>query len=194
MIVAANDVRNPHVMIVDDDREHVGGRAIGAQQDEIVDLAVLNGHLALNEIGNRHGAVARRFQANDERRAGGRFGWIAIAPATVVTDRLASRALLFPQRRQLFGRRIAFIGVAAFQQLAGDLRMARRAGELMNDLAIPIEAKPRHAIEDRIDRRLGGTGAIGIFDPQQELAAVMARKQPVEQRGARAADMQKTRR
>ena len=32
--------------------------------------------------------------------------------------------------------------------------------------------------------------AVGVLDPQQIAAAVMARVQPVEQRGARAADMQ----
>src|SRR3546814_17677285 len=39
-----------------------------------------------------------------------------------------------------------------------------------------------------------GAGAVGILDAQQELAAVVAREQPVEQRGARAADMEETRR
>jgi hypothetical protein len=45
-------------------------------------------------------------------------------------------------------------------------------------------------VEDRLDRRLGRAGLVGILDPQQELAAVVAGEQPVEQRGARAADMQ----
>ena len=36
----------------------------------------------------------------------------------------------------------------------------------------------------------GGAGPVGILDPQQELAAFMAREQVVEQGGARPADMQ----
>ena len=68
--------------------------------------------------------------------------------------------------------------------------MAVGAGELEHGVAVPVEPEPAHAVEDRVDRRLGRAGAIGILDAQQELAAVMAREQPVEQRGARAADME----
>ena len=45
-------------------------------------------------------------------------------------------------------------------------------------------------VEDRVDRRLGRARLVGILDPQQEFAAMMAGEQPVEQRGARAADME----
>jgi competence protein ComEC len=68
--------------------------------------------------------------------------------------------------------------------------MAAGALELEDGVAVPIEAEPAHPVEDRVDRRLGRARAIGILDAQQELAAVMAREQPVEQRRARAADMQ----
>jgi hypothetical protein len=40
MIVAANDMRDAHVVIVDDDGEHVGRRAVGAQQHEVVEILV----------------------------------------------------------------------------------------------------------------------------------------------------------
>jgi hypothetical protein len=53
-----------------------------------------------------------------------------------------------------------------------DLGMARGAGELIDFLAVPIEPEPAHPVQDRIDRRLGRARAIGIFDAQQELAAV----------------------
>jgi hypothetical protein len=53
------------------------------------------------------------------------------------------------------------------------------------------EAEPAEAVQNRLDRRLGRTHAIGVLDPQQIAAAVVAREQPVEQRGARAADVQK---
>ena len=55
---------------------------------------------------------------------------------------------------------------------------------------VPIEAEPAHAVEDRLDRRLGGAGAVGVLDAEQELATVMAGEEPVEQGGARAADME----
>lgn len=43
---------------------------------------------------------------------------------------------------------------------------------------------------NRADRFLGRAFEVGIFDTQDELALVLAREGPVEQRRARAADMQ----
>ena len=40
MIVAADDVRDPHVEVVDDDAEVVGRRAVGTRDHEIVELGV----------------------------------------------------------------------------------------------------------------------------------------------------------
>jgi hypothetical protein len=62
--------------------------------------------------------------------------------------------------------------VAIGEELVRDLGMARGAGELIDRVAVPVEPEPAHPVEDRVDRRLGGTRAIGILDAQQELAAV----------------------
>jgi hypothetical protein len=40
VLVAAEHVRDVHVPVVDDDREVVGRHAVGAHDDEVVDLAV----------------------------------------------------------------------------------------------------------------------------------------------------------
>ena len=80
--------------------------------------------------------------------------------------------------------------MAARQQLLRDLGMAGREMGLEIGLAVPVEAEPAHAVEDRVDRRLGGAGLVGILDPQQEAAAMVAGVEPVEQGGAGAADME----
>ena len=41
VIVAANDVRDPHLHIVGNHREVVGGVTIGAQDDEVFDVGVV---------------------------------------------------------------------------------------------------------------------------------------------------------
>src|SRR5205807_10074986 len=69
--------------------------------------------------------------------------------------------------------------------------MARDSRGLVDRLSVPCETEPSQAVENGVDRRLGRALAIGVFDPQQHAAAVRARKQPVEQRGARAADVEK---
>src|SRR5947209_2238956 len=68
--------------------------------------------------------------------------------------------------------------------------MAGDARELMHRLAVPFEAEPCQAIEDRGDRLVGRARAVGVLDAQQEFAATPARIKPVEQCGARAADVQ----
>ena len=71
------------------------------------------------------------------------------------------------------------------------LGVTRRTCELEGDLAVPLQAEPGQAIQDGLDGGRGGARAVGVLDTQQVFAAVMAGKQPVEERSARAADMQK---
>ena len=68
--------------------------------------------------------------------------------------------------------------------------MALGALKLADRLAVPIEAEPFEPVENRVDRRLRRPLAIGVLDAQQELAARVLGVEPVEQRRARAADMQ----
>ena len=100
--------------------------------------------------------------------------------------------MFFPQRFQLSRGGITAIGMAAGQQFARHLGMAIGAGELIDHIAIPLKIQPGHAIQNRGNRRFGGAGAIGVFNAQAEFAAMVAGEQPVEQRRARPADVQKT--
>ena len=70
--------------------------------------------------------------------------------------------------------------------------MARGARELIDGVAVPIEPEPGEPVEDRGDRGVGGTFAVGVLDAQQHLPAGVAGIEPVEQRRAAAADMQKS--
>ena len=82
------------------------------------------------------------------------------------------------------------VGIAGRQHLVGDLGVPGSAGELVGDFAVPRQAEPGEAVQDRGDRRFGRARAVGVLDAQQVLAAVMLGEQPVEQRGPGAADMQ----
>jgi hypothetical protein len=53
VVVAADDMGHAHVVIVDHHREHIGRRAVGAQQDVVVDLDILHRHAALHGIVDR---------------------------------------------------------------------------------------------------------------------------------------------
>ena len=190
VVVAADDVADAGIVVVDDDGQHVGRRAVGAQQDHVVELAVLDLNLALHGVGDYRLAGLRRFQADDGLDAGRCLLGVAVAPAAIVAHRLAGGLLGGAHLVQLLGRGVAMVGVAGGQHLVGDLGVAGRAGELVGDVAVPLKAEPRQAVENGVDRRLGRTRTVGIFDAQQELAAMMAGEQPVEERGAGAADVQ----
>ena len=71
VVVAADDVGDAHVVVVDDHGEHVGRRAVGAQDDEIVEVAVGEGDAALDPVLDDRLAVLRRLDADDRGDAGG---------------------------------------------------------------------------------------------------------------------------
>ncbi len=192
MIVAADDLRDAHVVVVDDDGEHIGRRAVGAQQHEIVEVLVGEGDAPLHRVVDDRLALARRLEPNDRACAGRSLGRIAVAPAPVVTRRPAFRLGLLAHLLELCGRGEAAIGLALGEQLFRHLAMTRRAGELIDRVAVPIEPEPAHAVEDRVDGRGGRALAIRVLDAQQHFTAVLARVEPVEQRGARGADVEKT--
>ena len=72
MIVAANDVRHAHVVIVDDDREHIGRVAVRAQEHEVVEVLVGERDLALHLVVDDRLALLAGAEADDGRDAGGR--------------------------------------------------------------------------------------------------------------------------
>ncbi len=190
MIVAADDMGDAHVVIVDHDGEHIGRRAVGAQQHEIVEVLVLPDDAALDLILDHGLAGLRRLEPDRRLDAGRRFARIAVAPASVIELGAALAARRLAHLRQFLGAGVAAIGVARGQQRLGDLAMPRRARELIDGLAVPVEAEPGQPVEDGVDRGLGRALAVGVLDAQQHLAAAAARIEPVEQRRARAADMQ----
>ena len=82
------------------------------------------------------------------------------------------------------------IGFALGHQLRGHFGMMRGVLGLEHHVAIMLKAEPAHPLENFVDGILGGPLHIRVFDPQDELSAVMAGKQPVEQGSTGAADMQ----
>ena len=60
----------------------------------------------------------------------------------------------------------------------------------MNDILVPVQPQPLEAFEDRARALVGAARLVGVLDAQQELAAMLPSKEPVEERGARAAHVQ----
>lgn len=79
VVVAADDMGNAHVVVVDHHGEIVGGRTVRAQQDEIVELLCRPAHRALYRILQHHVAVGCA-EADHVGRVGRRVGRVAVAP------------------------------------------------------------------------------------------------------------------
>ena len=189
MVVATDHMGDAHVEIIDHHGQHIGGRAIRAEHDHIVELVITEGHIALHRVIDHRLAVARRLEADRIRRAVGVRIVRGVAPRAMIEGRAPRGTGCLAKGFDLVLGGEAFIGMSTGQHLMGDLGMAGDAGELADGLTIPIEPKPAHAVENGLRRLRGRAGAVGIFDPQQELATTRAGIKPVEQRRARGADM-----
>ena len=80
--------------------------------------------------------------------------------------------------------------MAARHHGVGDLGMPGSASGLVNVRFVAVEAEPVQAVQDRRREGGGGAGAVGVLHPQQELAAMVAREQIVEQRRPGPPDME----
>ncbi len=192
MVVAADDVGDAHVVVVDHDREHVGRRAVRAQQHEIVEVLVLPDHAPLHLILDRGLARERRLEPDRGLRTGRRVAGIAIAPAPIIKLCAPFFARLLSHLGKLIRGRIATVRMPGRQQSLDHRAVTVDTGELIDGLAVPIEAEPGQSVENGVDRRRGRALAVGILDPQQHLAAVAASIEPIEQRSARPTDMEKS--
>src|SRR5207248_11290506 len=63
----------------------------------------------------------------------------------------------------------------------------RRSSDL-----VPVEAEPAQGVLDLLGRLRDLAAGVGVLDAKAELAAMMAREEPVEERGPNVPDVQKT--
>ena len=143
MVVSANDVGDLHVSVVDNDGEVVHEAAVGAADDEILQLLILK-----SDVSGQH----------------------------VVDHRLALLRNTKPPRS------LVLVGATLLKQQLCRLLMSA-ASLCLTTVFIPIKLEPTHRFEDLLDRFLGRPTSIGVLDPQDKRALMMARKQPIEQGG-----------
>ena len=189
VVVAADHVRDLHVVVVDDDAEVVGGRAVGARDDQVVELAaverdravhhVVDDHLPLVRVAEAHHRVDARHRLLCGGGSGRRSAASPCAPSAPARSSSSSSL-----------RAVAVVGLALAQELVDDLPVPVHALRLVERPLVVVEAEPLHAVEDRLHRLGRGALAVGVLDAQDERAAVTARVQPAEQRRAHAADVQ----
>ena len=80
--------------------------------------------------------------------------------------------------------------LAGGQETFRYLTVACRTAELVDHLAVPLEFKPLQAVQNGCDRGVGRPLPVGVLDPKQHFAAMLAGEEPVEQGGAGSSDME----
>ncbi len=192
VVIAAQHMRDRHVDVVDDDGEVVGRHPVAACDHEIVELGVGERDRTLDQVVPADVAVIRIAEAHDglhscRRRHATR---VLRAPAAVVARLLAARHLCLAQLLEFFLARVAAIGLAVGQQPLDHVAVAVETVGLPHRSLVVVEVEPAHAVENDLDGLLGRTLEVGVLDAQDELAAVMARERPAEQRRAGGAQVQ----
>src|SRR5205823_966444 len=100
------------------------------------------------------------LEPDDRLHARRRLARVAVAPAAVVAHRAAFAAGRLAHGFQFLRVRVAAIGLAGREQFFRHLAMPAGAGELMDRLAVPGDAEPGEAIDDRVDRGFGRALAV----------------------------------
>src|SRR6516225_3294087 len=191
VIITADHMGDRHIVVVDHDGEIVSRAAVGPQNDQIVEFAIRDRDIALYVISDRCRALLWCLQPYDRRYPGRRFCGIAVAPRPVIAHRPPLSAGLLAHCLQFSRRAIAIVGATRSEELLHDLGVPRGASRLINDLAIPAKPEPIEPLDDCGYCVGGRPRPVGVLDTQPKDAAVMPRKEPIEQRGPSAADMQK---
>ena len=170
VIVTADDVGHAHVVIVDDDGEHVGRCAVRAEQDHVVEFGILHGDGALHAIGNRRRALALGLEPDDVREAGRCGRRIGIAPRALQPERELLGLGLGAGRGELLLRHEAGISVPARHHRARDLGMALGAGKLEDGITVPVE--PSQRMPSRI------ASIAGSVERARSVSSIRSRKRP----------------
>ena len=204
VVVAADDVGDAHHGVVHHGREVVGGGAVGAEDDEVVQRVRLERDVAVDGVVHHNvAAVQRHLDADGVRLAGVhaalRLGRVDVAArALVALERVVALLGGLLVCRELLRRAEAVVrpavGDEALRRLAIDVQALRlpvgaKVAAYLGTL-VPVKAQPLHGAQDDLRVLLRGAGGVRVVDPQDERAVVGAGECPVVDGGAGAAHVQ----
>ena len=196
-------MRDVHEMIVDDIGEIVGRHAVAFQKHLILQLAVLDRNIAVNDIEERGRARKRHLLPDDIRVAVLEmlldFSCGKLAAMTIVAAEGFFRAAL---RRLVVMGAEAAIGEALLDEFLGVTLIDIHALALDIRATVPADARPLvgndvrrlQRVVDEIHRVLNITRTVGVLDAKDEIAVLRLREKESVKRRAQIADMHIARR
>ena len=192
VLLRADDVRDPEVVVVHRARQVIERRAVGALNHVVLLEGPVERDGAAHQIVERARALARHPEA-DHR--GAAFGFEARRddlglrhPATAIDEARLRPPRRFALRNRLGRRRVVPVRAPARDQGVNrravavapfrlEIRAARSAH--LRSL-IPVDPEPAEAVEDRLQRLGHVPLAVGVVDAEDERSAVPSREEPVE--------------
>ena len=155
---------------------------------EVIELGAGKGDRPVNDVHDDDRPLVR--VAEPDHRGDSLARGAPLAAATVVPWLLLTRQLCRAHLLQLLLRAVAVIGLVLAEELRDHFRIAVETARLIVRALVVIEPEPCHAVENHAYGFIGRSLAIGVLDPQNELATHAPRVQPAEKRGTHAADVQ----
>ncbi|MNS72365.1 hypothetical protein D3C72_1057730 [compost metagenome] len=182
-----------HQVVVDHVGQEVGRQAVGLHQDLHVHAVPRDFNITTQHVRHHADAFARHLHADHmgfaSGQATGDFFLGQQQRAAVVTRGFTASHLLGAHLVQLFGGAEAREGMAHFDQLlaillvnVAALALTVRTVRAADIRAFaPVDPEPAQGVENLLFGLAGRTQLVGVFDPQDELTAVLLGKAVVEQ-------------
>lgn len=190
-----------HQVVVDHVGQEVGRQAVGLHQDLHVHAVPWDFYIATQHVGNHADSFGRNLHADDVGFAGGQAALDFLGRqqqgAAVVTRGFATGGLFGAHLVEFFGGAEARECVAHVDQLLGILLVdvaplalpVRTMWAAYVGAFTPLDAEPAQGVEDLLLGFAGRAQLVGVFDAQDELAAMLFGKAIVEQGDVGRADM-----
>ncbi|CAB4576132.1 unannotated protein [freshwater metagenome] len=187
-ILTANDMSDALVCIVDGVGQMKHRRAVRTKDDEIFKNGVFETDGAANEIVECRNSGVGNTESNNVT--------IARTQCAVSTESVVARCAAAGLGTSLYfvGGARTPVGRTVAEEFLDSCEMHGPTLGLMNRRAVPIEPQPLEGAEDDVDQFGARPLGVGVFDTQNELAALLAGKEPVEKGGSCPTDVEIARR
>ena len=190
---------NLHEVIIDHVSKVISGEAVGLEQNLILQLLILYGDIAVNGIVERSDTLCRHLLTDDIGRARREqtvnfllreAAAVAIVPAERIFLMQRSQTLLRTEAVICFSFLYKLLGILfiSIHALALHIRPIRPADV---GAFVVLQANRFQGVVNHLDSALHLTFLIGIFNPQDEIPALILRNQIFIQRCAQIAHMHK---
>ena len=211
-LLAADDVRHLHQMVVDNVGQVVCGQGVGRLVEHlVVECRGIHLHVAADQVLHLDEPVFGHLEADDPLvsavdarthllgRQGQRRSQV-FAHGVVVGKGLATGFGLLAQLVELLGRIEGVVGPAGIDQLQGIFQidfapLALAVGGVRaadTDAFVNLDAAPTQRLHDVLLSTRNEPLRVGILDAEDHRAAVLACEEVVVQCGADAADVQRS--